>query len=518
MADDGEPIGHGFDPLPGDEAAAFRRLQERFATGYSAVFENDAVARTVIVLPSLTLDTEVLAKISGVIHYEQRLLCHLLLLRLPQARIVYLTSEPIPPAIVDYYLSLMPGVPRDHAAQRLTLLSCHDASPRALVDKVLERPRLIERIRASIADPETAHLTCFNVSCAERRLALRLGVPIYGCDPDLLALGSKSGSRRIFRDAGLSIADGVEDLADAEQMAEALVALKARDPGLRRAVVKLNEGFSGEGNAIFDYPEGEDAAALRPCVRGLLAGMDFVAPGLGWEAFEAKFAEMGGVVEAFVEGEGKTSPSAQYRVDPRGRLATVSTHDQVTGGVSGQVFEGCRFPADEAYRLEIQDAGWRAAEALRDQGVIGRFGIDFISVPEPAAPGGWRHYAVEINLRKGGTTHPFLMLEHLTDGHYDAAKAIYRAPSGKPLFYYASDTLQAPHYRGLTPADLMDIAVENRLHFHTTNLEGVVFHLIGTLSQYGKLGMLCVADTPARAERLYHETVAVLDREGRREA
>ncbi|MEM6328913.1 MAG: hypothetical protein AAF790_01560, partial [Planctomycetota bacterium] len=49
------------------------------------------------------------------------------------------------------------------------------------------------------------------------------------------------------------------------------------------------------------------------------------------------------------------------------------THDQVTGGTSAQVFEGCRFPADAAYRREIQAAGCRAAEVLRGRGVLGRF-------------------------------------------------------------------------------------------------------------------------------------------------
>jgi hypothetical protein len=45
----------------------------------------------------------------------------------------------------------------------------------------------------------------------------------------------------------------------------------------------------------------------------------------------------------------------------------------------------------------------------------GRFGVDFISVKEGDA---WRHLAIEINRRKGGTTHRFLMLEFLTDGRH----------------------------------------------------------------------------------------------------
>jgi hypothetical protein len=46
----------------------------------------------------------------------------------------------------------------------------------------------------------------------------------------------------------------------------------------------------------------------------------------------------------------------------------------------------------------------------------------------------------------------------------------------------------------------------------------VVFHLIGTLSEFGKLGLVCVADSAAKAELLYRETVAVIDREAQTQA
>jgi hypothetical protein len=144
--------------------------------------------------------------------------------------------------------------------------------------------------------------------------------------------------------------------------------------------------------------------------------------------------------------------------------------------------------------------------------VLGRFGIDFISIKRGD---GWKHYAVEVNLRKGGTTHPFLMLQFLTDGVFDEQTGDYLIPTGQPRFYYASDNLTSDRYRGLTPDDLVDIAVAHQLHFHGTTQEGVVFHLIGALSEYGKLGVLCVGADRQRAYALYERTVEVLDEEGR---
>ena len=180
------------------------------------------------------------------------------------------------------------------------------------------------------------------------------------------------------------------------------------------------------------------------------------------------------------------------------------------GGQSDQIFLGCRFPADQDYRLEIQAEGLKASKLLRDAGVLGRFGIDFVSLRKE---GRWHHYAIEVNLRKGGTSHPFLMLQFLTDGDYDPKTGLYSTAAGSPRFYYASDNLEAERYCGLTPGDLIDIAVMNGLHFHGATQEGVVFHLIGALSEFGKIGVMCVADSYARADDLYRRTVEVLDRE-----
>ena len=495
-------------PASANERARFAALQARLAADYHRLFDDPNADKSILIVPSLTLDQQVMARIAGAHHYEERMLCLLMLLRMPRTRVVFLSSTPIADAIVDYYLHLLPGVPARHARSRLTLLSCEDASPDALTRKVLERPRLLERIRHALGDPARAHMSCFTVSELERRLALALDVPIYGCDPSLLHWGSKSGSRRVFREAGVAIADGFEDLTDPDEVALALAELKRRDPTLRRAVVKLNEGFSGEGNACFDLRDAPNGRALQPWVRRRLPALAFEARDMSWELYAAKLHEMGGIVEAFVEGEPKASPSVQYRIDPTGAPEPISTHDQVLGGPNGQIFLGCRFPADAAYRLELQAAGGRVARVLAAKGVIGRFGVDFISVREAGA---WRHVAIEINLRKGGTTHPFLMLQFLTDGRYEAATGEFLTATGRPRCYAASDNLESACYRGLTADDLIDVAVAKGLHFHGATGEGVAFHLIGALSEFGKLGVMCVGETPAQADALYQRTVQALD-------
>jgi hypothetical protein len=129
------------------------------------------------------------------------MLCLLLLLRMPRTRVIYVTSTSLSETIIDYYLHLLPGVPGVHARRRLTLVSCDDASLTALTRKILERPQVIAQIAKAIPDLASAHMTCFTVSELERKLALALGLPIYGCNPSLLHWGSKSGSRKLAHGA-----------------------------------------------------------------------------------------------------------------------------------------------------------------------------------------------------------------------------------------------------------------------------------------------------------------------------
>jgi hypothetical protein len=354
-------------------------------------------------------------------------------------------------------------------------------------------------------------MSCFNVTSYERSLAVQLQVPIYGCDPDLFELGNKSNSRKVFKECGIPVAPGFEDLRSIDDIADALVKLKQQHKTLRKAVVKVNDGFSGDGNAIFLYEGIEQQNDPKQWVKEQLPQrLKLVAADLSYDMFLKKYQAMGGIVEAFLEGEIKESPSVQCRITPLGHCEIISTHDQLLGGESGQVYIGAQFPASREYAAELAKMGKAVAEDFREKGVLGRFAVDFISVKEKD---GWKHYAIEVNLRKGGTTHPYLMLQFLTDGEYNADKGIYYTANGQPRYYFASDNLQNKLYTGLTPHDLIDIAMIHDLHYDGTSQEGVMFHLVGALSQYGKLGVICVGSSPERARFFYDETEKVLNRE-----
>jgi hypothetical protein len=499
-------------PAPGsdEERKRYNELEQGFTAQYENVFPDKLAPRTVVIMPSFSLDTDILSKIKGAQYYEERMLCLLMLLRMPLTKLIYVSSMPVTDSIVDYYLHLLPGITSNHARQRLTLLSCYDASAKPLTQKVLERPRLMERIRQLITDPASSHLTCFNITPLEKTMAVQLGIPLFGTDPDKFYEGSKSGGRKNFRESGVNFPDGYEDLNTKEEVIKALAGLKRKYPALKKAVVKMNDGFSGDGNAIYKYQGvAVDDMLEKNITETFTANFHPVAKEVSEALFFQKFKEMQGIVEEFLEGDIKMSPSVQCVISPGRQVEIVSTHDQLLGGDDGQIFIGAIFPADKMYCISLAKEGRKIAQTLASRGAMGRFAIDFISVQQPDQL--WKHYAIEINLRKGGTTHPFLMLQFLTDSKYNADTGEYITAAGNQRFYFASDNVSSEKYKGLTPEDLMNISIFHNLMYDGAAQEGVMFHLVGALSEFGKMGLVCIGSSPEVAKAYYDRTLEILD-------
>ncbi|MFB2834362.1 peptide ligase PGM1-related protein [Floridanema evergladense] len=499
----------------------FRFLQSQLRDRWQGIEGANLGDYDILVIPSVSLDQQELQKVEGFLNYEERLLFSLIRLRNPRTRVIYITSQPLPPIVIDYYLQLLPGIPFSHARDRLMLFSTYDSSAKPLTQKILERPRLIQRIHQALR-PDKSFMICYNSTQLEKDLSLQLEVPLLAADPDLLYWGSKSGSRQIFAESGVPHPDGSELVKNADDLAEAAAELWERQPHLLRMVVKLNEGFSGEGNAILDLREIADMAdsvvSHRERVRVIsdrFSSMSFQAKNETWENFSTRIPELGAIVEAFVEGEKKHSPSVQGRITPEGEVEILSTHDQILGGSGGQIYLGCYFPAQESYRLKLQELGLKVGQNLAEKGALERFGVDFIAVRQPDVAGipQWDLQAIEINLRKGGTTHPFMTLKFLTTGRYDMATGVFYSQQGSAKYYMATDNLQKERYRGLLPNDLMDIIADHRLHFDTSTETGTVFHLMGCLSEFGKLGLTCIGNSPQQAKDIYNKVIKVLDEE-----
>ena len=471
-----------------------RDLADRLGSGSPLDMEEG----TLIVVPSLSLREDELSKITGIQYYEERLLFMLLQLASPKLRVVFVTSLRVEEPIVDYYLSFIPS---DTApGERLYLVALWDQTSRPLTEKLLERDEALDRLQA-LADGPSCLLT-FNVTQLERDLADRIDVALYGCPPDLVTLGSKSGSRRVARDAGVQILEGSEDLMSVEEVEAALLRLKEVRPSAYSAVIKLNESFSGQGNAIIELEDMRHPLTDSP--------ITFCADGEDWESYARKIAEGGAIVEEHLRGPGVYSPSVQMRIAPDGSYEIVSTHDQILGGPDDQVYLGCRFPSNINHRQYIQTAGGKIAKALADEGVMGSFGVDFVVAPDPSNPEHLDIYLSEINLRMGGTTHPFLMARLVTNGTYDQESGELIV-DGVPKCYVATDNFKSESYIGLLPEEVIAAFDRAGLGFDRKTNTGVTLHLLGPLKRFGKLGAVCIADSHAEADELYAGVLAELD-------
>src|ERR687897_216908 len=129
------------------------------------------VERTVVVVHSISMDVpDQLIPVFPA--YEERFLCLVLsLLRSRKSRVVYVTSQPILPRLIDYYFGLVPELDTPEARSRFSVVSLVDGRNLPLTKKLLSRPGAIERIRTLVAQPELAFVLPFATSPDEVELA-----------------------------------------------------------------------------------------------------------------------------------------------------------------------------------------------------------------------------------------------------------------------------------------------------------------------------------------------------------
>jgi len=459
--------------------------------------------QTIVVLPSFDVDEHILERhVVTQPAFEERFLYLLFLLRRPDVRVIFTSSLPVDQDVVDYYLGFLRGPAAAGARARLRLFAAEDASPRPLAAKLLERTDLIGAIRAQIEDPQRAFILPYNVGGLERDLALALDLPVYGPSPELSWFGTKCGSREMFRMAGVPLPEGSERVGDVPTLTAAIEKIRAIRPQALAVVVKLNDRVYGEGNRMLSL--GGLPGLGKPAERDALEGR---VRSLG-EGYLADLAADPGIVEELIDGHEISSPSVVLRILADRTPGLVYTQDQMLGGESGQTFVGSRFPAAPDYAELIVREGVKVRDRLLDEGMVGRFGVDFVVTRDVG--GAWRAFAVEINLREGGTSHPFGALYLLTDGRYDPATSTFHTARGRERYYTGSDDLENPRLVGEPIGGLIELAREVGLQYDPETEIGCVFHMLRSLPVEGKCGVTAIGASREHADELYAGAQEVL--------
>ena len=479
---------------------AVERLQERLAPVLALDAPGSTTEHVVVALPSFSMSAVLLDRYRWrLAALEHRSLNSTLQVgRVPGAHVVIVTCEDPRPEVLDYYAAL--AAPHDPGArERISCLVVPDDTARGVAAKLLDRPDLVERLRGRIGG-RPACIEPWNVTEDEVRLAVALDVPLDGSPPRLWPLGFKSASRRLFRAAGVPVPPGAEDVRSVEDVAAAVARLREEVDGLRRVVVKVDDCGSGHGNLVVTTRD-DRGRPLPPQVVAERALRD--AP--SW--FAAELAS-GGVVEELV-GDGRvTSPSAQLDLLPGGEVRVVATHEQVLDGAQGQEFSGCTFPADGRHGRDLARHANAVGEALARAGALGRVSVDFVAADGPEGAGLW---AVDLNLRKGGTTHPFDALRHLVPGHYDTERARWVADrDGLARCYRSSEALADTRWQGRDPRWAIEAVEGAGLAFDHDRGEGVVLHMLSALRVEGRVGLTAIATDHEGAAEMVEATRAAL--------
>ncbi len=476
----------------------FVEAQEALVSALAANRPGSTQPHLVVVLPSFSVGESLLSHYRDRIpSLEHRFLVAMLMLRITPARMAIVVSQHPREEVIDYYLDMLPGVP--DARDRLEIVVVDDLSARPIAAKLLERPDLIDRIR-TLGDGIPAVIEPWNVSDPEQAVAEALSMPINGTSPEVWPVAFKSSGRRLMAGAGVPVPFGFEHMHTVDEAVKTIERLRVERPGIPGVVIKHDDSGAGDGNAVIDLSdlEATGTRAAKARIRSRVQSLP---------AWYLGDLGKGFVVEERIVGDRFSSPSAQIDIRPDGEVRVLSTHEQILGGADNQVYMGCRFPADPSYAPELARHAKAVGHALGAAGAMGRAAVDFVTAASESEE--WRVYALEINLRRGGTTHPFTVLRHLVPGTYDPATAEYRSETGTAKFYSATDNLVDERWTGATPSEVINAVRGAGLGF--SDGIGVVLHMLSCLAIDGRFGLTAIADSPAEADQMMEATRSAVD-------
>ena len=310
-----------------------------------------------------------------------------------------------------------PAAPGRHA-RRLAALAGREAArarPRILLADPRPHPR-----------PRTLPPRPVHDYALERDLALPLGIPLYGADPRLLPLGTKTGCRRLFAEDGRPAPARVRGRSRPRRRRRR-AGSRCERRGPARQTRSSSSTTASPGRATRSSSCAGCRRRDRPSERAVPSTIArgpwrFEHPETLWSATSA--ASRGRRHRRGARRAASSSAAPACSCASR-RWARSSCSRRTTSCWAGRAARATSAaasrPTSATPRAITAGGGQDRATGSRAEGVLGRFAVDFVVVRD--ARGAWTPYAIELNLRKGGTTHPFLTLQFLTDGTYDPVTA-----------------------------------------------------------------------------------------------
>lgn len=140
---------------------------------------------------------------------------------------------------------------------------------------------------------------------------------------------------------------------------------------------------------------------------------------------------------------------------------------------------------------------------------------DFVAARSDGSP--WALYGLEVNLRRGGTTAPMVVLSSLLPGRFDG-RGRWRLADGSARYYSATDNLQDERWIGLPPARVIEGVRSAGLAFDRRTGTGVVLHMLSGIGIDGRFGLTAIGRSVEESDELYTAVRPVVDQLDKEEA
>ena len=456
--------------------------------------------RTIVSVQSVSLGGLTARYLQGLNYFEERNFYLLDLLRNENCQCLVVLSEDIDRKFHENALKegvRACGLNADDLARRWKTLFVPSDGRSSLSEALLRSSDALQSLRLAMRDCPNPMLDFWAVSELEIELARTLGIPHFGLSADFLSVDSKSNGRIIFRELGIQLPKGGDGIFSLEHVRQALTETAARsDAGA--FLVKLN--CEEAGNGIARIPRSKISLPLPEFTDALE-----ISKNIPVTAFVAQIPERGAVVEEFIEAPVMSFPSVKMSIAPDGRVMNLATHDQV---LNGMAYAGSRFPADDEYRHELIGHGYRIGAHLSAKGVRGIVSADFMATRQSPADR-WSLWGLEINARKGATTHPYFWTRCLTGASYDETTGELRCATG-PVCYRSSEYIQAHGLSDIGAGELIRAVRDAGLDYDPLARRGTLVHMATCLRRFSKFGATFIGSSDAEVDELHARTVRLV--------
>ncbi|KVF36238.1 hypothetical protein WJ21_16615 [Burkholderia vietnamiensis] len=439
--------------------------------------------RTIVFIPSISFDGLTDKYLIGLNCFEERNLYYLACLSNPKTRFIAVLSSTVEDSFIDYCVDHVARARLIDSAslrERFEIVRIPTVSDENLSHALFRQPVVLESLQQRIRRTANPIIDFWLVSPEEIRLATALNCPYYGLPESALQFDNKSNARGLFKEIGLRIPEGEEHI---DSPIEAWLALKrlVERTSASEYLIKLNCEEAGKGIAIVDRE-----SILQPFEK--FAGLIKAPTGIPVDEFVEALCRQGATVEAFIAASIKACPSVKMEVLADGSVRNLATHDQVLNGLA---YSGARFPAAESYRSELIRIGYQVAEAAGQRGARGIVSVDFLATKNsPSEP--WTLWGMEINARKGATTHPYYWTRWLTGSDYSVDTGTLTCDAGETV-YCASEFFSDPHLHLVPPSLLLSDLRESGLDYNHQERSGVFVHMLSSVRRFSKVGATVIA-------------------------